>query len=435
MAVWPENVIFAGDIPKYSDMARLIVKNIGPIKNVDVELKKVNVFIGPQSCGKSTLAKIISFCSWMEKEKFVGEGWEDFHASKTLQQYHKLQFPYFKEDSSILYVGDNIVYSYNNDEEWVSHLVPDDILRGMKMYDGKDIIFVGARTIYPKVMYMPAERNIVSVVPNLTKYAEGNDSTLDTIYNWYDAARNTANNQTPILDLGVSFQMGKDSVGMIMLADGTPLNLQRASSGLQSVVPLIVIMNWFSKGIYEVDKAISIEQRDRMQHILNEYFHAIDAGVKADIKKQLDQMVRGMAYTHTQFIIEEPEQNLFPETQCKLLYYILSTLNHGKNHRAVITTHSPYILYALNNCLLANIVRDNIPEEDMNVLKTDSTGVSINPSDVAVWEIADGIMKNYGEPTANHTIQDEDGLIRQNYFNDVMKRVMRDFNNLLMFKD
>ena len=48
-------------------MSRLIVKNIGPIKSVDIELKKVNVFMGPQSCGKSTLAKIISFCTWMEK--------------------------------------------------------------------------------------------------------------------------------------------------------------------------------------------------------------------------------------------------------------------------------------------------------------------------------------------------------------------------------
>lgn len=48
-------------------MARLIIRNIGPIKNVDIELNKVNVFIGEQSSGKSTIAKIISFCSWLEK--------------------------------------------------------------------------------------------------------------------------------------------------------------------------------------------------------------------------------------------------------------------------------------------------------------------------------------------------------------------------------
>ena len=47
-------------------MARLIIRNIGPIKDIDIELNKVNVFIGEQSSGKSTIAKIVSFCSWLE---------------------------------------------------------------------------------------------------------------------------------------------------------------------------------------------------------------------------------------------------------------------------------------------------------------------------------------------------------------------------------
>lgn len=62
-------------------MSRLIIKNIGPIKDVDIKLNKVNVFIGQQSSGKSTIAKIISFCSWLEKkvhneEMFFGKGKE-----------------------------------------------------------------------------------------------------------------------------------------------------------------------------------------------------------------------------------------------------------------------------------------------------------------------------------------------------------------------
>lgn len=414
-------------------MARLIVKNIGSIKDVDIELKKVNVFMGPQSCGKSTLAKIISFCSWLEKQKFIGEGWEDFHPIRTLKQYHKLTGPYFSDASSLLYVGDNIVYSHNNEESWAKSLVPADILKGVSFYSQKDIIFAGTRTIYPKVMYIPAERNLVSTVPNLTKYAEGNDSILDTIYNWYDAVRNTVNRQTEILNLGVSFRWNKNGIGMITLDDGTELSLQQASSGLQSLVPLIVLVNWLSKGIYEVDKAISVEQRDKLQQLLNEYFHASETEAKAEMKKQLDQIARGMAYTHTQFIVEEPEQNLFPDTQCDLLYYLLSALNHGKNHRAVITTHSPYILYALNNCLLANIVRADVPEDEMKIFGCGSVKIAAN--DVAVWEIENGMMKTYGEDALNHTIQDKDGLIRKNYFNNVMGKVMKEFQNLLLYKD
>ena len=72
---------------------RLIVKNFGPIKEVDIDLKKINVFIGPQGSGKSTIAKIISFCSWLDKRRsddgvYIG-------AYRRLASYHKLH-DYFK---------------------------------------------------------------------------------------------------------------------------------------------------------------------------------------------------------------------------------------------------------------------------------------------------------------------------------------------------
>jgi predicted ATPase len=41
-------------------MRRLIIKNFGPISDVDIEMKKYNFFIGGQGVGKSTIAKL--FC-------------------------------------------------------------------------------------------------------------------------------------------------------------------------------------------------------------------------------------------------------------------------------------------------------------------------------------------------------------------------------------
>ena len=43
-------------------MAHLIIKNIGPINEVEFDLNKINIFMGPQSSGKSTIAKIVSYC-------------------------------------------------------------------------------------------------------------------------------------------------------------------------------------------------------------------------------------------------------------------------------------------------------------------------------------------------------------------------------------
>lgn len=59
-------------------MAQLIIKNIGPIKDIDITLNKVNVIIGPQSSGKSTINKIACFCSWVEKKVSLEQSFDFF---------------------------------------------------------------------------------------------------------------------------------------------------------------------------------------------------------------------------------------------------------------------------------------------------------------------------------------------------------------------
>lgn len=48
-------------------MRKLTICNIGPLKEVELNLKRVNVVIGPQSVGKSCILKIACFCAWLEK--------------------------------------------------------------------------------------------------------------------------------------------------------------------------------------------------------------------------------------------------------------------------------------------------------------------------------------------------------------------------------
>ena len=130
----------------------------------------------------------------------------------------------------------------------------------------------------------------------------------------------------------------------------------------------------------------------------------------------------GRIYTHTQFIIEEPEQNLFPETQCELMYHILASVNHGKNHRLVMTTHSPYILFALNNCMMGGLVRDNIPEEDRPTFESYPSW--IDPKQVSVYEIQDRTIR---------CIQDADGIIEDNYLNQAYKDNVNEYVGLLNY--
>ena len=98
-------------------MTHIKIENIGPIKKVDIDLNKINVFIGPQSSGKSTIAKIISYCSWYEKNKILGTDPNiDFY--EELLKFHNLEDNYFCDESLIEYTSPNyhIIFKGNNRE-------------------------------------------------------------------------------------------------------------------------------------------------------------------------------------------------------------------------------------------------------------------------------------------------------------------------------
>lgn len=364
-------------------MSRLIINNIGPLKYVDIELKTVNVFIGRQSSGKSTLAKIISFCSWLEKNndrvrKSLLDG-----AYKMLISYSRLSDAYFTHESSIFYEGENVVYAYN-------FSTPLPVSKGTEIswepvIDTKEVFgaFI-VRTINPKVAYIPAERNFVSAVNNLSDYSEEDDNLQDFVNTWYKAKKKyTKSNALNLMGLHAKFfYQESDMTDNILLDSGEELPLTSASSGLQSVIPLLVLINWLSDGIYEEEKPFSPIEQEKIVELLK----ALPDGLKDDkVKRLLERMtgfIKGYVYSHTQFIVEEPEQNLFPETQCELLNYLLAAINHGKGHRMVLTTHSPYVLNQLNLLFKAF---------DKNVLISNA---SLNYDDTNVFAIEDGELRD-----------------------------------------
>ena len=66
-------------------------------------------------------------------------------------------------------------------------------------------------------------------------------------------------------------------------------------------------------------------------------------------------------------IVEEPPQNLFPESQIPMLYSLMDYQNRQKINHLIITTHSPYIINALSlaaACYLVHIKNDNQEVQD-----------------------------------------------------------------------
>ena len=59
------------------------------------------------------------------------------------------------------------------------------------------------------------------------------------------------------------------------------------------------------------------------------------------------------------FILEEPEQNLFPHTQVVLFNDIIDRCNSVYPSSAFITTHSPYLLAAANILLFKGKIQES----------------------------------------------------------------------------
>lgn len=432
-------------------MRKLIIHNVGPIRNVDINLNRVNVFIGPQSSGKSTIAKIVSSCSWVEKEVATmmdENAVADANAFLSLMvDFHKM-INYFDEESEVLFETDVIRVSLKGKQKSIQ-------LKDQKAYRRE------------KICYIPSERNSVTL-PELQGFEFGQTNLRSFLFDWFNAREFYGeDNKTDILDLGVRYFYDPSEIkykDQIEHINGKTyrIPLGSASSGLQSVIPLQIMIQYYSNQYFDLfaektsyDSEVKLRKiRQRLTEAIvlqkmfpdeyntanrgelikkvNGLLHKADAQAVSALRDFQSEMERLTVPERTSFIIEEPEQNLFPRTQMDLLFNIISEIKNERNHKLLMTTHSPYVLYALNNCLMAYLVKENL-EENVKT-EIDCVKYALNPKEVSVWSLKDGCVRNEKDEI-NGTIQDERGLIRKNYFNEVMRQVMGDFNKLLEYDD
>ncbi|KAA6315025.1 hypothetical protein EZS27_034451, partial [termite gut metagenome] len=131
----------------------LLIRNIGAITEIDIDLNKINVVIGPQSSGKSTICKLACFCSWVEKKVCLSQAFDFFLVDNRfyteLVRFHKLK-GYFREGSYFVFESDTVKFSYIHSGN------------GLPKFEWKK------RYAYKrgKICYIPSERNLVSAINN-----------------------------------------------------------------------------------------------------------------------------------------------------------------------------------------------------------------------------------------------------------------------------
>jgi predicted ATPase len=125
------------------------------------------------------------------------------------------------------------------------------------------------------------------------------------------------------------------------------------------------------------------------------------------------------------FVIEEPEQNLFPENQFEVLGFITSKFwNSNKQRQFVITTHSPYMLSSLNVLMLAYRLHQN-EEVRKQVEEIVKPGFTVNPDKVAVYS-----FNPDSEEYCKSLISEKTGLVSVNELDSVSEIIGDDFERL-----
>lgn len=416
---------------------RIEILNVGPIKEVKLDLNKINVFMGEQSSGKSTIAKIISFCHWVEKDVAIHQSYNNYQSNKKffierLESFHNMK-GYFDERSEIKFESNTISIHYKWDDfkiSWVNQ-------------------FSYKRN---KISYIPSERSL-AILPEIEKVELSNNYLKSFLFDWFNARKNYPKDKyLSIIDIGVNYYYSESSKENHISNSNNSYDilLSDASSGLQSITPLIVMIDHLINNIYKQEQNLSYEidevQAKATQILVSELLikpvygkDVKDKEERSKIIKELNEKIavkdenilkyfnefkavrNGLFRTFsTNLIIEEPEQNLFPSTQKSLIYFLLASIKRNINHQLTLTTHSPYVLYAINNCILAKLVEGKLSEKE-KLFCSDS---KISPESISIYQIKNGKVE---------CIQQEDGLIGKNYFDDQMKKVMDEFYSMLNY--
>lgn len=388
-------------------MKHLVIRHFGPIKEVDMDLRRVNIIIGPQSSGKSTILKIACFCDWMERQIELTQNPDKYCDSnffiENLIGFHKLE-GYLQQETYIRYVNDAVSFDYSEKNKKCT----------FKWDEAKRWKY--KRT---KIAYIPAERNLVAAIPNWYQVNMNKDNILDFMKEW-EFARKAFLKGEQILDLPVKYEYNAYNQGdRIKLENGKELDLTVASSGLQALTPLYVMLRYLTSEYYK-EAHTNVEQ-----DMLRQNLHEVVAKECAGLTKGEQQNIIDTILTphHTDLFVEEPEAHIFPSTQKSFVYSLVEMLNGNVQHTCFLATHSPYILTAFNNIILAGETMAMSKEKADKVSVIMPKRQTLCYDEVAAFEMSNG---------RNHSIMDEDfRLISADAIDAASQEISNDFDYLL----
>jgi len=369
-------------------MSRIKIKWFGPIKEGLrdnegwIDISKTTIFIGNQGSGKSTVAKLISTFTWIEKALVRG-GYDKkwFERKNRLKNqflnYHRLENYTTQNDdlrgsTEIKYEGEAYHITYENETLFID-----------KVSHNKYSL--------PQIMYVPAERSFIAYVKSPKELKLSSDSLKEFLTEFDNSKRNIKGIMSlPINNVEIEYDKLNDILNI--KGENYKVRLTDSSSGFQSLVPLYLVSEYLSKSVKnqsENQEKMSSEEELRFKKGVEDIISNEDLTSE---QRRLAISVLSSRFNKTSFIniVEEPEQNLFPSSQWQLLKSLIEFNNFVPSNKLIITTHSPYIINYLSIAIQADYLKNKINTNDFLKRKLNKLvplKSTINAKEISIYQL------------------------------------------------
>jgi predicted ATPase len=379
------------------------IKNFGPLKDIKIDsIKPFTVFIGESGSGKSTIMKVIALCRWLYKMHNIRSYLKHSEISKSPFRYRMETYmrncgfeKYIKSDTEIIYtVKSKLDHTYEikltKNKSSLNIIINSDVR-------AEDICF-------NKISFISETRNVIPLWADKGASFTGGylGFYFHEVFGDFDIATESIKDlEMDFLDVKFAVKKSGTQKKYSISSRGNEtfeIDLKNSSSGTQNSVPVLLIPKYFSK-YFSFEEAFN---RSVLSYLSN-----TDRLTAFKPIKNLGEIDKKI-FIH----IEEPELSLYPDAQCQLINYLLSTcFDDTKNSiELILSTHSPYIINYLN--LL-------IKRHEQEVLTNET---SVNFENLSVYHVVEGKLENL--------IVQNEKLVNTNLLSETINSIYDQYNAL-----
>lgn len=393
-------------------MEHLYLKNFGPIKEMDIDLKPLMVFIGESGSGKSAILKLLSLLKWVHKQNNLRTYFVKSSIAKKKSDYSRLKSDNLlktsglnelvRKDTEIRFqIGDTLYESKGK--------IPTDTKLNGELTLDKIAFISENRGVLPDIYANKIPRSF-----KLPYYLQ------DTYDNFLTAFEQLGKKEFFIESTDLILFQKKGILPQFFIKDKGntfEMKFENSSSGTKTVLFPEIIVSYLTQK-YDFKDVLARGFNDFLMNRIQQMQQLGEMTTNINLDKFSGRKLS--------IFIEEPELSLFPSAQRRLLNRLVRDCFAENKQENCVTnlafaTHSPYILTSLNNLLLAGETA-KLTEKRALVSQVVSEEYWLTAEQVGAYAIENGKVNN---------IIEGDNLIDGAYLDSISDEISSEFSSIL----